>query len=90
MTINENNVKVVKLFPARSADCYLLQCCDDGDWDNLFSDKCRAVLSSLGCNVIEPPELRALRTILLHDVDDGVYQRDVGELAEDISKGNDV
>jgi len=70
------------------ASSCLVYCNSDKDVDNLFSPECIASLSSLRCKPVLPPQLRAKRTVLLHRVDEVIYENDPQVILQEIVRCN--
>ena len=67
---------------------FLLWCNSDDDVDILFSSECVKALESVSCFPQLPPNVKAMRTIILRHLDDVVCKKDEDELVHEIQEKN--
>ena len=86
---NNYDIKCSKLVTnSRSTNEFLAFCHSDIDADKIFDVDCARTMSSIGCSAIMPVKLKANRSILLKNLDEYIYSRDVDEIKIEIDRCN--
>jgi len=84
--LKQNSVNTVSI--SVSGSVFVVKCSEASDMDKLFSTKCISDLANIDCSPVLPPRLKALRTILVHNVEPIIYHHSVDEIKLELERTN--
>ena len=84
--LNNHRVKVCGLFQKHNEFVILCDCAEEAEL--IFSQECYASLNAVNCTPLLPPELKANRSVIIHNVDGDILSNDENSIKSELERCN--
>ena len=84
----ELGIKCSNINVLPSKNVVIINCISNLDADKIFEPGCTERLKVLSCNAVMPNKLKAIRSIIIKNIDSRVYDLDAGDIKKEIMRND--